>query len=140
MSRVFGVCFAAGLAVAVFFAPAETRKPQERLIPYEAPIKAGAHLPPDLAGSVMTPLRSAAAADTFVLHDEDFDGWGAPDSAGYTARDHNEQFKIFWHVADPIELDGGTAKDAGAGGAGGPGSRIFLTVALPPRGSLFMIR
>jgi len=108
MSKVFAVCFAAGLAVAVLFAPAETKKRHERLIPYEAPTKANSQLPPDLAGSVLTPMRSAAAVDTFVLHDEDFDGWGAPDAGGYTTVDRNEQIKTFWHVADGTELDGGT--------------------------------
>jgi hypothetical protein len=65
-------------------------------------------LPPDLARQI-GPLRSAAAVDTFVLHNEDFDGSGGqPDPGGYTKVDLTDQLEAFWHVANGTELDGGT--------------------------------
>jgi hypothetical protein len=64
-------------------------------------------LPPDLMGRTAGPARSAATADTFVLHFADFEGAGGPDAMGYTTVDRTAQIARFFHVADGTELDGG---------------------------------
>jgi hypothetical protein len=50
------------------------------------------------------PLSAAAAADTFVLHSENFDDGSL---SPYTAVDFTAQLGIFFHVADVTELNGG---------------------------------
>jgi hypothetical protein len=58
-------------------------------------------------GRTAGPARSAATADTFVLHFADFEGAGGPDAMGYTTVDRTAQIARFFHVADGTELDGG---------------------------------
>lgn len=73
---------------------------------FEARSSSRVTLPPDL--SVAYPMRSAAAADTFVLHEASFDGpGGLLDPMGYTSVDRSSQIATFFHVADGTELDGG---------------------------------
>jgi hypothetical protein len=64
-------------------------------------------LPPDLIGYGGGALRSAASADTFLLHWATFDGPTGPDTMGYTSRDLTAQEAVYFHVADGTELDGG---------------------------------
>jgi hypothetical protein len=62
-------------------------------------------LPPEMVGRLDGLHRAVAAADTFVLHYENFDdGTMSP----YVATDFTAQLLTAFHVADATELDGGT--------------------------------
>ncbi len=77
--------------------------PKER-VKFEVAPTIEISLPPDLVGKTAGLQRAAAAADTFVLHTEDFnDGTMSP----YVATDFTAQLGTFFHVADATELDGG---------------------------------
>jgi hypothetical protein len=110
MKKTFVLCLVAVFAVASFATIASAKKAttQEKNF-YSAPAP-DAFLPPDLDARYGGALRSSAAADTFVLHDEDFDTpGGQPDMGGYTQVDITQQLKAFFHVAlGNGELDGGT--------------------------------
>lgn len=105
MKRVTFVVIVAAAALASAFWNAAAKKVEREPVRFESPPGAMIDLPPDLA-AVMTPLQSAAAADTFVLHWATFDSPG-PDPMGWFGVDLTAQIDTFFHVADGTELDGG---------------------------------
>ena len=108
MKRVLILCLVVVFVTVSLGAIASAKKVERQTMHYKSLPRPDAPLPPDLAGKYGGALRSAAAADTFVLHEEDFDGPGGPDTGGYTTVDRNDQVDAFFHVADGTELDGGT--------------------------------
>ena len=87
--------------------PAAAKKTATTSLQRESTPVPNAPLPPDLVGYAGGALRSAAAADTFLLHSASFDGPTGPDPMGYTTVDVTDQIAAFFHVADGAELDGG---------------------------------
>ncbi len=66
------------------------------------------YVPPHVAARAPARFPMSAAADTFVLHQEDFESdYGGPDRGGYVSVDMTEQLETYFHVADATELDGG---------------------------------
>jgi hypothetical protein len=109
MTKMAVFYLVAVLAVGSLTAIASAKKVEKTPLQFQSIPRADAPLPPDLASRYGGALRSATVTDTFVLHEEDFDGpGGQPDTGGYTTVDRTDQLEAFWHVADGTELDGGT--------------------------------
>ena len=110
MKKTLVLCLVAVFAVASFATIASAKKVTSQKLNFTSTPTPDAYLPPDLEARYGGALRSAAAADTFVLHEASFDTpGGQPDLMGYTQVDVTQQIKTFWHVAaQGSELNGGT--------------------------------
>jgi hypothetical protein len=108
MKKALVLCLVAIFAVTAIATVASAKKVERQQYRFNA-VPQDAPLPPDLAGQVGA-LRSAAAADTFVLLDEDFDASNGDinNLPGWATADLTDQLEAFFHVADGTELDGGT--------------------------------
>ncbi len=109
MKKTFVLCLVVLFAVTAIATVASAKKVDTQRKQFEAVPRLDAPLPPDLVGQIGA-LRSAAAADTFILLYEDFDSSNGDigNLPGWTAQDRTAQLKAFWHVADGTELNGGT--------------------------------
>ena len=110
MKKTFVLCLVVLFAVTAIATVASAKKVDTQAKQFKSLPRPDAPLPPDLVGQVGS-LRSAAAADTFILLDEDFDSSNGDINnlpAGWSTADVTDQLAAFWHVADNTELDGGT--------------------------------
>ncbi len=95
-----------GVFVVATCTVALAKKAEKDRANFEVSPATNAPLPPDLAGRMGGLQRTAAAADTFVLHAENFDdGTLSP----YVGTDFTAALGTFFHVADVTELDGGSS-------------------------------
>jgi len=109
MKKTFVLYLVVLFALTALASVASAKKVNKQRLQIMSMPRLDAPLPPDLAGQI-TPLRSAAAADTFVLLDEDFDtsNGDIANLPGWSTVDRYDQIDTFWHVADGTELNGGT--------------------------------
>jgi hypothetical protein len=109
MRKTILVSLAVLFAMTSFTAVAFAKEaPGKTLADYNFQEAAGpSDMPADLRDYVSGPSLSSAAADTFALAWFNF-GLGTPDDQNWTHVDLTAQLKIFWHVADGTELNGGT--------------------------------
>jgi hypothetical protein len=104
MKKAFVTCLIAAFAVATLSGVAFAKKVAREPVNVEVTPRTNVPLPADLSSKVSGLQRSAAAADTFNLHFENFDdGTLSP----YVSTDFTAQLGTFFHVADGGELDGG---------------------------------
>ncbi|MDX1440817.1 MAG: hypothetical protein R3284_13040, partial [Rubricoccaceae bacterium] len=106
MKKTFVLSLLVVFAVTSLVAVADAKRVTRQSVQFESSPRPDAPLPPDLVGQ-LGGLRSAAAADTFVLLDEDFDQDNGLIPAGWTTADITDQLDAYFHVADS-ELNGGT--------------------------------
>ncbi len=104
MKKAFVTCLIGVFAVATLSAPVFAKKVEKEPVNFEMVPRPEVSLPPDLVGKAGGLQRAAAAADTFILHAENFDdGTLSP----YVATDFTAQLGNFFHVASATELNGG---------------------------------
>jgi hypothetical protein len=104
MKKTFVTCLIAAFAVATLSGVVYAKKVAKEPVYVEVTPRTNVPLPADLQSKVSGLQGSAAAADTFNLHFENFDdGTLSP----YVATDFTAQLGTFFHVADATELNGG---------------------------------
>ena len=101
------------LAVAVtYFNSATARSPDRAAQPLPQPrVHSMYNDAGSFTGRITGPLRSSAAADTFILAEFTFDGASGPDDQGWVSKERFQWtvMDTFFHVADATELNGGDA-------------------------------
>jgi hypothetical protein len=103
MKKTFVTCLIAAFAVVTLSGVAFAKKVAREPVNVEVTPRTNVPLPADLE-KVAGLQASAAAADTFVLHFQNFDdGTLSP----YVAQDFTAQLGTFFHVANATELNGG---------------------------------
>jgi hypothetical protein len=109
MEKTFVLCLAIIFAVTAFATIASAKKVESQRLQFKSVARPDAPMPPELGGQIGA-LRSAAATDTFVLLDEDFNSSNGDigNLPGWSSADVTDQLEAFFHVADATELDGGT--------------------------------